>query len=74
MNWPLLVWQACISLGVYVTILLNGRGLVWGWLVGAGIQCLNVGYGLVTHQWGFLLSVIPGIAFVQVWLRVRKRA
>jgi hypothetical protein len=69
MNTGLLAWQASISLGVYIVIRMNGAGWVHGWLCGALVQLLNVGYGVFTHSWGFLLSVTPGIAFVQVYIR-----
>lgn len=73
-NWPLLAWQASISLGVYCVIKMNGRGLIHGWLFGFLVQCLQVGYGVITHQWGFLLSAVPGAAFLEVWIRkLRER-
>lgn len=75
-NTGYLIWQGCISIGVYVTIKLNGRGRLHGWLLGAAIQLAQLSYGVVTHQWGFLLAALPGLAFLEVWvskLRERKR-
>lgn len=61
------VWTAAISIGVFFTILLNGAGYLWGWLVGALVQALNVGYGVATHQYGFTLSAIALLAFLLVY-------
>jgi hypothetical protein len=61
------VWQASISVGVYYTIQMNGAGLVHGWLFGAFIQALNVSYGVVTRQWGFVLSMLGMMGFLEVY-------
>lgn len=76
MNPWLYIWQATIALGVYVVIRMNGAGWIHGWLFGFLIQLLQAGYGLITHSWGYLLALLPGAAFLQVWvskLRERKQ-
>lgn len=72
MHWYYYLIQACISLGVYVVIKLNGRDKLYGWLIGAGIQLLQAFYGVLTGQWLYLLAVMPGIAFVEVFLKKVK--
>lgn len=73
MNHPLFyVIQSIISIGVFVTIILNGRDKLYGWLLGAFIQVLQASYGLVTGQLGYLLAIIPGTAFMLVFERKRQ--
>lgn len=72
MNIVHLIIQAIIALGVYVTIILNGRGTLYGWLLGAVIQLIQATYGLITNQWGYLLAIIPCIAFLGVFHHKRK--
>lgn len=68
------IWQGSISVTVYITIKLNGRGWIHGWLIGFIAQVLQLGYGMITAQWGYLLAVLPGIAFLEVWLtKLRER-
>lgn len=72
MNTLYLVIQSVIALGVYVTILLNGRDKLYGWLLGAAIQALQATYGALTAQYGYLLAVVPLVAFLTVFLRKRR--
>lgn len=72
MNPIYLVIQSVIALGVYVTILLNARDKLYGWLLGAVIQVLQATYGLVTNQWGYLLAIIPCMAFTGVFIAKYK--
>lgn len=64
--WFYLV-QTFISMGVFVTILLNGRDKLYGWLLGAAIQAVQAAYGAVTAQWGYLLALVPMTAFLTVF-------
>lgn len=68
MNVLYLIVQATIALGVFFTILLNGKDYLYGWLLGAVIQLLQATYGLVTNQWGYLLAIVPCVAFVAVFV------
>ena len=72
MNPVYLAIQSVIALGVYVTIILNGRDKLYGWLLGAFIQILQATYGLVTNQWGYLLAIIPCMAFIGVFVAKYK--
>lgn len=74
MSWFFWVWQGAISITVYVTIKLNGRGWIHGWLVGFIAQILQLGYAVVTHSWGYLIAALPATAFMEVWVsKLRER-
>lgn len=72
MNLIYLTIQSVIALGVFVTILLNGRDKLYGWLLGAAIQLLQASYGALTAQYGYLLALIPYFAFLMVFFKKRR--
>lgn len=53
-----------------IVIWLNGHHIRAGWLLGAVVQLVNVGFGwLVYGQWTFLFLLIPAVMFVHNWMR-----
>jgi hypothetical protein len=52
-------WWSWLLMAVGVFgLYLAGKRSRWGWAVGLGAQVLWVAYGLVSRQYGFLISAV----------------
>lgn len=51
-------WSWVLSITGITTMWLIGSGKKLGWFVGLGAQFLWLTYGIVTDQWGFILSAV----------------
>lgn len=67
-------WGLTTAVLLAVVIHLNGRGIRLGWLLGALVQLVNMGFGwAVYHQWTFGFLAIPAALFMINWWRHPKR-
>jgi hypothetical protein len=57
--WWSILLAAVGILGLYISI----RKLWWGWAISLSAQALWIAYGLVTAQYGFILSALVYGAF-----------
>lgn len=63
-------WGLTTAVLLAIVIWLNGHHIRAGWLLGAVVQLVNVGFGwLVYGQWTFLFLLIPAVMFVHNWMR-----
>lgn len=69
----MLHWSWGLSTAVLLTLViwLNGHQVRAGWLLGAGVQLVNVGFGWwVYGSWQFAFLLLPAGMFVWIWWRV----
>jgi nicotinamide riboside transporter PnuC len=68
-----LVWSLVLALFGLVGLILAGRQLKVGWLIGAFAQVLWLVYALLTGQYGFILTAVAYAAvYLQNWWRWRR--
>lgn len=70
-------WGLSTALILALVIHLNGKGVRVGWLLGALVQLINLGFGYLVHgQWTFLFLVAPAAMFLVNWWKhpARRRA
>jgi hypothetical protein len=68
--WP---WGLTIAGLVTVTIWMNGRHWRPGWLVGAGAQLAQIGFGAATGIWTFYFAALPLGMFLWNWWKHPQR-
>lgn len=68
-----LIWSVGLAAVGILGIYLAGRKNLWGWAVGFGAQALWITYGIISAQYGFILSgVAYGIVYGRNWVRWRN--
>jgi hypothetical protein len=69
--WP---WGVIITSAVTVTIWMNGHHWRSGWLVGAGSQLAQIGFGaVILGVWTFWFAAAPMLMFLWNWWQHPKR-
>jgi hypothetical protein len=67
-------WGLTTATLLAVVIHLNGRGIRLGWLLGALVQLVNMGFGwIMYHQWTFGFLAIPAALFLINWWKHPQR-
>lgn len=67
-----LIWSIALAAVGILGIYLAGNKSRWGWAVGFGAQALWLIFGIVSTQYGFILSAIAyGIVYGRNYLRWR---
>ena len=61
-------WAAVIPILVSITIVMNYRRSVHGWLLGAIIQAAQVVFAVSIHKDLLLLSAVPMVVFLLCWI------
>lgn len=51
-------WSFLLAAVGIIGLILAGKKLAVGWLVGLAAQVLWIFYGCYTHQWGFIFSAL----------------
>ena len=51
-------WSYILTAVGVTALYLAGKGKAVGWLIGLLAQLLWIGYGIATHQYGFILSAV----------------
>lgn len=59
-------WSYILAIVGIFGLYLAGNKVKWAWLIGAAAQVLWIIYGIVTKQYGFILSAV---AYAWVYLR-----
>lgn len=68
-----MLWSYLLAAVGILGIWLAGRKNLWGWAVGAGAQVLWIAYGLVTRQYGFILSAVAyGCVYARNFVRWKR--
>lgn len=74
MNAPHWAWGLSTALVLCVVIWLNGHQIRFGWLLGAGVQLINMGFGWWLHgQWTFVFLALPAAMFVWIYIRSGRK-
>lgn len=66
-------WGLSTALLLTLVIWLNGRQVRAGWLIGASVQFINMGFGLAYGQWTFSFLALPATMFLINWWRHPRR-
>lgn len=67
-------WGLSTALVLTFVIFLNGRQIRAGWLLGATVQLINLGFGYFAYgQATFLFLALPAAMFLLNWWRHPKR-
>lgn len=59
-------WSWILCFTGWGGLLIAGQWHPWGWLLGASVQFIYIGYGLITQQYGFILSGLGYLA-ISLW-------
>lgn len=63
-----MIWSLVLAAVGILGLIMAGRKMSAGWLVGLLAQVLWIIYALVTHQWGFLISaLVYGTVYARNW-------
>lgn len=63
-----MIWSFVLAAVGICGIALAGSKMKIGWAIGLFAQVLWIIYGLVTHQWGFILSAVAyGYVYARNW-------
>lgn len=74
MTAPHWAWGLSTALVLCVVIWLNGHQIRFGWLLGAGVQLINMGFGWWLHgQWTFVFLALPAAMFVWIYIRSGRK-
>lgn len=67
-------WGLSTALILCVVIWLNGHHYRFGWILGAVVQFINMGFGWWLHgQWTFVFLTLPAGMFLWIWWRSGPR-
>lgn len=74
MTWTLADWWAgLIPFLVSITIWMNFKRSVHGWLLGAVVQAVQVAFGILTKHYLLCLCVIPMGVFLVAWVKAGRQ-
>lgn len=62
-------WGLSTALILTLVIWLNANQIRAGWLLGAAVQFINMGFGLAYGQWTFAFLALPASMFVFIYFR-----
>lgn len=63
------LWSYVLTAFGLVTGLLQSQGHRYGWYLALASQGLWGAYAVITHQWGFVVGVITGVAIAANGIR-----